>query len=258
MGTVQSQSKMMKAVENRQDGWRSCAYGLARSKDPEVATLFIKLLRQNFYLKEADGSRKTFGFGSKNGCDLETCDYGSALASFLGIVGDKRAIPVLKEAVNQGDESVQARAYYALCKLKEISFEELIKIVKNTEDHPDVLLQVPMGIISGVRSQDPASAIKLYDRIIAELPVESYQVATAQYMKIGCYRDLKEYDHALEQCDVVSKMWKFDNYKQQMPGMRARLKKLAEQDGADQSATSLESKPEDKKKPKPETKVSPQ
>lgn len=229
---LEHQAVLMKAVKNRQDGWNSCAYGLARSKDPKVTTLFIQLLRQNFYLKEVDGSRKEFGFGSKNGCEVETNHYGSVFASLLGIVGDDRAIPVLKEAVSQGDQSVQASAYYALCKLEEISIEELIKIVKNTDHPSNGILTVPLLIISDVKSRDPASAIKLYDRVIAELPVESFQVATAQYNKIECYQDLKEYDHALEQCDVVSKMLKFENYTQQMPRLRERIKKQAEQDTA--------------------------
>jgi hypothetical protein len=115
-----------------------------------------------------------------------------------------------------------------------------------------------MIIIENVKSRDPASAIKLYDRVIAELPVESSQVATAQYMKIGCYRDLNEYDHALEQCDVVSKMLKFENYKQQMPGLRERIKKQAEQGGAGQPATAPESKSESKENPKPESEARPQ
>ena len=86
-----------------------------------------------------------------------------------------------------------------------------------------------MTIITEVSSRDPESALGLYDLVIPELSEKSFEFATAQYQKIQCYQNLKQYDRALEQCDVVSKIANFKNDTQQIPELRKRIKKQAQQ-----------------------------
>ena len=152
------------------------------------------------------------------------------LTYHLGSIGDKRAIPVLKEAVIKGDSSVQASAYGALYRLGEFSFAELLGVVQGASDPWREIDQEVVGIIDEVRSRDSKRAIELYDRVIAELPEDSYAVANAHYWKISCYQDLKQYDRALLQCDALLKKTNFTNYTQQVPRMRAKIIKLAQED----------------------------
>jgi tetratricopeptide (TPR) repeat protein len=219
---------LMRIVRNQEDGWISCAFILEKSKEPAVVPLFIDLVRKNFFMKEADGSRMMFGFASKNGCEMITNQYGAVLASLLGSIGDARAIPVLKEATTQGDPEVQRSAYGALYELGNISIDDIFQIAKSADPSlrmPDLL----MGVINALHHSNPERAIKLYDRVIAELPKESYEVASAHYWKIQCFQNLKEFDRALEQCEVVLKVVKFENLTKQIAGMRTEISKAAQQ-----------------------------
>ena len=215
-------------VRNKEDGWMSCALILEKSKEPAVVPLFMDLVRKNFFMKEADGSRMKFGFSSKNGCEMITNQYGATLASLLGSIGDARAIPILKEATKQGDPAVQRSAYGALYALGNISIDEIFQIAK-TGDPESQMPDFLMGIIHALHHSNPKRAVKLYDRVIRELPKESYEVASAHYSKIQCFQILKEFDRALEQCDIVLKVVKFENLTKQMAGMRAEISKAAQQ-----------------------------
>lgn len=219
---------LMKIVRNKEDGWISCTYILEKSKEPAVVPLFIDLVRENFFMKEADGSRMKFGFASKNGCEMIANQYGAVLASLLGSIGDARAIPVLKEATKQGDPEVQKSAYGALYALGNISIDDIFIIAKDADPSlriPDLL----MGVINALHHSNPQRAVKLYDRVIRELPQESYEVASAHYWKIQCFQNLKEFDRALEQCEVVLKVVKFENITKQIAGMRTEISQAARQ-----------------------------
>jgi tetratricopeptide (TPR) repeat protein len=218
---------LMRAVKKKEEGWIACAYILAKSENQAVVPLFIDLVRKNFFVKETDGSRMEFGFASKNGCETITNQYGAVLASLLGSIGDAQAIAVLKEAAKQGDPEVQGSAYKALCELGEISFDEIFDIAK-TADPATRLPDILIGVIDDLNHSNPKRAVALYDRVIAEFPKESYEVASAHYWKIQCYRNLKNFDRALEQCDVVLKVVKFENLTEQMAGMKAEISKSAQ------------------------------
>ena len=232
---------LMRIVRNKEEGWLACASILEKSEAPAVVPFFMDLVRKNFFMKEADGSRMTFGFATKNGCEVITNQYGAVLASHLGSIGDAQAIPVLKEAVKQGDSEVQRSAYGALYELGDISMDQMFEIAKSADPSlrmPDLL----MGIIHALNNRNPERAIKLYDRVIAEFPKASYEVASAHYSKIQCFQNLKAFDRALEQCAVVLKVVKFENLTQQMAGMRAEITKAAQQGAAEQPAPRPESK----------------
>jgi len=232
---------LTRAVKKKEEGWINCAYILAKSEDPAVVPLFIDLVRENFFLKEADGSRMEFGFASKNGSELRTNQYGAVLASLLGLIGDAKAIPVLKEVAKQGDPEVQRSAYKALYELGDLSFDQIFEIAKTADPSvrmPDIVIRV----IHALNHSNPKRAIALYDRVIDDFPMESYEVASAHYLKIQCYRNLKDFDRALKQCDVVLKVVKFENLTEQMAGMKAEISKSAQQDAAEQPATAVESK----------------
>jgi tetratricopeptide (TPR) repeat protein len=262
------QAVLMRAVENKENGWNIFAYGLMRSKNPEVTAFFIRLVQQNLYLKEADGSRMEFGFGAKNGCEEMSNDLGSVLAFYLGSIGDKRAVPTLREAVKQGDSAVRDSAYRALFRLGEYSFEEILDKLGELSFWEDAGVTVTnpdgpspntvMAIIEDVRSRDSERAIGLYDQIIGKFPARSPEVARAHFSKILCYEDLKKHDLALRQCEVALQKVKLQDYTKRIPKIRNRITKLAQQDGADQPATAPESKSEGNEKPNPESEVRPQ
>jgi hypothetical protein len=257
---------LVRIVTNKEDGWLSCVYALGRSKNPEIVPLYIRLIRQNFYLKEADGSRMAFGYGSKNGCGEILNEYGSILAYQLGAFGDKRAVSALREAVAQGDSAVRKSAYCSLFKLGEYSFDEILAMLGEisfwaelgaTVTDPDgPSPDTVMAIISEVRSRDPERAVELYDRIISKLPARSREVACAHFSKILCYEDLKKYDLALKQCEVVLQKSKLEDYTKRIPEMRDRITQQA-QDSADQPASAPKKKSEGNEKLKPETKELP-
>lgn len=219
---------LMGMVKNQEDGWTTAAYTLVKSKDPQVVPLYTGLVRENLFLKEADGSRMKFGFDSVNGCEVRMNHFGSVLASLLGSIGDLRAIPVLKEAVKRGDPEVQRSAYKALYELGELSVDEMFEIAKTAE--PSVRMPgLVVEIIHALNNVNPERAVELYDRVIAEFPEASYEVASAHYWKIQCFRNLKEFDRALKQCDVVLEVVEFENLTGQIPGMRAEISKSAQQ-----------------------------
>jgi len=266
---LKNHAVLMGIVENEEENCISCAYALVRSKNPEVVPLYIRLLRQNFFLKEPDGSRMEFGFGAKNGCEESSNGYGSIMAYHLGEIGDKRAVPPLREAAEQGDSGVRKSAYCALYKLGEYSVDEILATIGEISfwgegagafatnpdgPSPDTVL----AMIDEVRSRNPKQGIELYDGIILRFPANSREAARAHFSKILCYEDLKKYDLALRQCGVASRNDKLEDYTRRIQATRDRITKRAQQDGADQPATAPESKAEGKEKPKPESEVRPQ
>lgn len=200
---AENQTTLIQIVKGKGQGWTTAVDALTRLKHPDIVPLLIQLFRQNFYLKEADGSQMKFGYGSKNGCELRTNRYGAELATCLGQIGDARAVPALEEAVALGDPYVKAEAYGSLYRLGKISFDELLEIA-NQPGGVSFHLPTTIGyIILELGSKNPKEAIELFDRVILEFPTRPHTVAFAQYHKISYYRALKEYERALEQCDIA-------------------------------------------------------
>ena len=225
----QSVPPLMQMVEKQENGWIFASGALTRSMDARVVPFYIGLLRNNFYAKEADGTRKQYGLGSKNGCTVWQFIYGGVLARSLGEMGDKRAIPVLKQAAKQGDTEVRKNAYEALYKLRALSLDELFKMAKDKSD-PEV--NIP-DIIEGIGwaniHSDPRFAIMLFDRVIAALPSYEYEVASAHFWKAQCFELLKQYDDAIRECNEVTKFPRYNNLTSQVKEQQIRLKKLLDE-----------------------------
>ncbi len=96
---------------------RRALTALARTREETAITFLIDLMKNNFYAREADGSRVRYGLTTNNGCIVMPYLFGGAVAEALGETGDKRVVPVLQEAVRQGDYEVSARARAALARL---------------------------------------------------------------------------------------------------------------------------------------------
>ncbi len=244
----------MKAVEKKENDWNILAYGLRRSKDPEITAFFIRLVQQNLYVKDANGNRMKFGFGSSHGCEEITNELGSGLAIHLGEIGGKRAVTALKEAVEQGDSAVRDGAYRALYKLGEYSFEEILSMLgaisfdekfgMNVTNSVGLSSNTVMAIIEDVSVFDSKRAIELYDRIIEKFPAGSEEVARAHWSKILCYHNNQQYDLALKQCEVALEKGNLKDYTKRITEIRNQIIKGAQQVGADKPATAPKSRSE--------------
>lgn len=212
---------LKKIIKIKDDGWITAMFTLGRTKDESVAPFYIKLLENNFYNKDKNGKRIEYGLGSPFGCIVEPNRYGGDLAFWLGEIGDERAIPVLREALKQGDHEVRTHAYSALYKLKGISLEDFFKIVE-TEKEVNIL-----SLISAIGRQNIHSnisfAIEIFDRIIQEFPQAQYEVAAAHFSKIQCFELLEQFDKALEECDEVLKYPEFENLTKQVVEKKEKL-----------------------------------
>jgi tetratricopeptide (TPR) repeat protein len=131
------------------------------------------------------------------------------LAYHIGEIGDERAIPVLREALKQGDKEVKENAYFALYKLKDISIEDFFDIADTEKEVKIVSLISRIGL-ENIHS-NTNFAIETFDRIIQGFPQERYEVASAHFWKIQCFELLKQYDKALQECDEVLKFPDFEN-----------------------------------------------
>ncbi len=246
----------MKAVEKKENDWNILAYGLRRSKDPEITAFFIRLVQQNLYVKDANGNRMKFGFGSSHGCEEITNELGSGLAIHLGEIGGKRAVTALKEAVEQGDSAVRDGAYRALYKLGEYSFEEILSMLgaisfdekfgMNVTNSVGLSPNTVMAIIEDVEALDYKCANKLFDRIIEKFPAGSDQVARAHFSKILSYRQHEQFDLALRQCEVALQKGKLRDYAVRISEIRSDIIKGAQQSSANHPAKAPESKSEGK------------
>jgi len=212
---------LKKFIKAKDDGWITATFTLTKTKDESAAPFYIKLLETNFYNKDKNGKRIIYGLGSAYGCIVLPNQFGGILAYHLGEVGDERAIPVLREAIKQGDTEVRNNAYTALYKLKDISLEDFFGMV-NTEKEVNIL-----SLISQIGNQNIHSntnfAIEIFDRIIQEFPQARYEVAAAHFWKIQCFELLEQFDKALEECDEVLKFSDFENLTEQIEKKRGKL-----------------------------------
>ena len=212
--------QLFSIVENQKPGWEYASSAIVRSKDARALPFFTRLLADNFFLKEADGSRKKFGLGSKNGCLVMPNLLGSVLAMRLGELGDPTAIPTLRDAASQGDAAVEASAYDALYRLGGVTLDELFSRASAAKPN---LRQVVEGIGWSSLYSDPKFAIALFDRIVADFADDPYRVAGAHFWKIRAFENAKDYGAAVREVDEVLKFENYENLVRQATEARARI-----------------------------------
>ena len=200
--------QLFRIVERQEPGWVYASVAIARSKDVRALPFLTHLLADNFFLKEADGTRMIFGLGTKNGCFALPNLLGSVLADALGNLGDPRAIPTLREAVVQGDARVRRSAYAALYKLGGVSLDDLFSLGNETQAE---LWDVLEGIGIGAMESDPHFAISVLDRIIARFSDDPHRVVGAHFWKMHIFEYAKDYDAALREADKVIQFAGYEN-----------------------------------------------
>ena len=212
--------QLFSIVENQKPGWENASWAIVRSKDARALPFFTRLLGDNFFLKEADGSRKKFGFGSKNGCLVRPNLFGSVLAMRLGELGDPTAIPTLRDATSQGDSTVEVSAYAALYRLGGVTLDELFSRASPAKPN---LRQVVEEVGWSSLHSDPKFAIALFDRIVADFADDPRRVAGAHFWKIQAFENIKDYDAALREVDELLKFQNYENLVSQAILARARI-----------------------------------
>ena len=226
-------------VENQKDGWLRSSFTLAQTEDERIVPFYINQLRDNFYLKDDDGNRKVFGFGSPHGCCVRTNFYGAHMARTLGRQGDSEAVPVLKEALEEGDDEVQGKALEALYKVGHFSLDDLFDNGKKENRNSRDVAQIILGIGWKKIHSDTHRAVEIFGRVIEEFSDLDRQVASAHSWRIQCFTLLGKYDRALEECDAVEKFSQFENLTKQIPERREeiiRLKSKASEEEAKPTA----------------------
>lgn len=199
--------QLFRIVERQEPGWVYASTAIARSKDVRALPFLTQLLADNFFLKEADGTRKIFGLGTQNGCFVLPNFFGSVLADALGDLGDPRAIPTLREAVVQGDARVRRSAYAALYKLGGVSLDDLFSFGSEIQaDLWDVVEDIGLRAMES----DPHFAISVFDRIIARFSDDPYRVARAHSSKMNIFEYAKDYDAALREAEEVIQFAEYD------------------------------------------------
>ena len=213
--------QLFRIVERLEPGWVYASTAIARSKDVRALPFLTHLLADNFFLKEADGTRMIFGLGTQNGCFVLPNLFGSGLADALGDLGDPRAIPTLGEAVMQGDARVRRSAYAALYKLGGVSLDDLFSFGSETQvDLWDVLEEIGLRAMES----DPHFAISVFDRIIARFSDDPYRVASAHFWKMHIFEYAKDYDAALREADEVIHFAEYENLKRQARDAQRRIR----------------------------------
>ncbi|HZI56109.1 MAG TPA: HEAT repeat domain-containing protein [Verrucomicrobiae bacterium] len=213
--------QLFRIVERQEPGWVYALTAIARSKDVRALPFLTHLLADNFFLKEADGTRKIFGLGTQNGCLVLPNLFGSGLADALGDLGDPRAIPALREAVEQGDARVRRSAYAALYKLGGVSLDDLFSFGSETQaDLWDVLEDIGQR----ATESDPRFAISVFDRIIARFSDDPHRVASAHFWKMDIFEYAKDYDAALREADEVIQFTQYENLTRQARDAQGRIR----------------------------------
>jgi hypothetical protein len=206
---------ILKEIFKKKDKrWIHAGFALTRTGKEEVLKFYIELLKDNFYEKEENGEKAQFGLGSKNGCIVFPYLYGGFIAEQLGKLGDKRAIPVLKQAIEEGDSYVKQHAYEALYHVGGISLDELILAAKNSPLTSSDFIEIILSIGWENIHSNNAFAVKIYDMIIqnfSDPTLSNYQVASAHYWKIQCYELMGRDEDALQECDATLKYTQFKN-----------------------------------------------
>jgi len=222
--------RLMTMVRDEEDGWVWALAALEHSRDDRAVPFLIALMKDNFYKRDADGKRIVYGYGSPHGCEEWPFRYGATLAWSLGNMGDKRAIPVLREATQAGDDEVKRKAYVARYKLKDATLDDLFEI--NRQEPRLEMLNEIEGIGWTAIHTDNRFAIEVFDRMAAEAQGDEWCVAGAHFWKIRCYSLLGRYDKAIRECDEVLRFPKCTSLVVQAERRKAELVKLIERNRA--------------------------
>jgi tetratricopeptide (TPR) repeat protein len=201
----ESVPRLLKMVENQETGWISANSALIKAKDKRIVPAYVQLLKNNFYEKEADRTRKKYGLGTKHGCLVAPFLYGQVLARSLGEMKDSQAIPVLKEAIKVGEPGVREKAYKALYTLGAMSLDELFQAANKKTDPEVDIWEIIQGIGWDNIHSNTDKAILIFDRIIKEAPSNNSHVLGSHFWNIQCYELKKNYKKAIQECDVVIK-----------------------------------------------------
>ena len=222
----ESTPALMRLVEKRDDRWISAMRALTFTKQEKVVLFYIKLLKANFYNKDESGQRIRYGLGSKYGCLVMPNLYGSVLAEHLGELGDGRAIPVLRQAVTEGDSQIKEKAYWSLYILEAISLDDLFRIAKNDKTSDVRILEIVMRIGSENIHTKTDFALEIFQRVVSEFPNEDYYVASAYFWEAQCFTLLKQYDRAIQACNQVLRYPQFNEMVIQVTKQRELIKRL--------------------------------
>jgi hypothetical protein len=209
--------------QGRPGPWISANSALLKSRDPRVAPFYIELLANNLYEKEADGSRKVYGLGTRNGCTEVPFLYGGILAQTLGELGDRSAVPVLRDAVTHGDDEVRRQAYVALYRLGALSADDLFEKAKADASQTTALLRVIHQVACLRIRDDPSVTLRLLDRIVTTFPEQPSAVAAAHSLAASTFETLRQYDDAIRELDQVAKFSQFPFMTERLPQQRQRL-----------------------------------
>lgn len=192
----ESIAPLLEVVKTKGYKWQSCGSILAKTKEEQVLYAYQDLLAENMFETKADGSRK---LSAPRGVS-----YGGNIAKFLGEMGDERAIPVLRNAVDQGDHQVRRAAIEALYYLGDISMDQLLEMGVN--EGYDSTGPVILSIAWNDKYSSPAYILFVLDCYINSFPDQTHGINIAHRYKVDCYDYLGKYDQALKEADLVLKL----------------------------------------------------
>lgn len=218
---------LVKLVEEKDDGWVYAMSALTSTKQESVVLFYIKLLENN--MEAEAGERPLDTFELYHGRTTRPNHYGGVIAYQLGVLEDRRAIPVLQRAVREGGRALKEEAYKALYRLKSISLDELFQIGHAGVGSGANILEVITGIGWDSIHSETEFALGIFDRIISEFPEEDDYVASSYFWKVQCYEILREYELAIEACDEVLRYPQFEDMVEQIKSIKADLIKKFEQ-----------------------------
>jgi tetratricopeptide (TPR) repeat protein len=187
----------LEIVKTKGCSWQSAGHILAKTKNEEVLYTFMELLADNLFEKEADGSRSL--------SPPKGVSYGGNIAGFLGKMEDERAIPVLRNAVDQGDHIVRWDALEALYYLGDISMDQLFEM--GISEGYSSAGHVILSIAFNNKYSNPELILSILNRFIDSFPEQKFEVSLAHMYKIDCYDYLGKYDEALQEADVAIKLF---------------------------------------------------
>jgi len=196
----ESIAPLLEIVKSKGYRWQTAGSILAKTKNEEVLHIYMELLADNLFEKEADGSRKLSPPTGAN--------YGAQIAEYLGKMGDKRAIPVLKKAVEQGDFQVSRSALEALFYLNDISMAELFEMASK-EKYPSTTCVI-LSIAHDAMRSDPTNTLPVLDRIIDSFPEQKQNVGLSHMYKMECYEKIGRYEQAIQEAEQALKYSEID------------------------------------------------
>lgn len=219
---------LIKLVEQKDDGWVYAMSALTSTKQESVVLFYIKLLENNIEVKDEAGERPLDSFELYHGRTARPNHYGRVIAYQLGVLEDRRAIPVLQRAVEEGDRVLKEKAYWALYRLGATSLDELFQIGHTGRGSEANILEVIMHIGWESIFSETELALGIFDRVISEFPKEEDYVVGSYFWKVQCYEILHEYERAIEACDEVLKHPQYKDMVAQIVSTKADLIKKFE------------------------------